>query len=50
MRRDKRQDGIVVAVGSCNLASLTDRHASAEALNSVDEFANMYSYEYRDNE
>jgi hypothetical protein len=50
MRRDKRQDGIVVAVGSCNLASLTDRHASVEALNSVYEFANMYSYEYRVNE
>ena len=47
MRRDKRQDGIVVAVESCNLA---DRHASVEALDSVDEFANMYSYEYRVNE
>ena len=37
MRRGKRQDGEVVAVGSCTLASLTDRHASVEALNSVDE-------------
>ena len=37
MRQDKRQDGEVVAVGSCTLASLTDRHASVETLNSVDE-------------
>ena len=37
MQRDKRQDGEVVAVGSCTLASLTDRHGSVKALNSVDE-------------